>query len=238
MKNTIGMLILILIVTLSCKTPQVQIDPALRAKPLSVKGTQGLMIGQVVRFGDFYTDKVKRGWVNQYDIPFFVRFKGASEKLSFTQFGPDKVKAEVSCISRFRSKELEVLGDFFAIPLKHENYFAGNILLSDGAATWDFVLHNPDGDFQREVSSAGIARYHNKVIEITAIRSLHNQPSWMSKFTVYGYHFYLDGKPLGAVSIMNRGTVWLEREVSPEIKIVIASLATALLLRTDVENLT
>lgn len=236
MKKIIGIVVLIGMIAISCKTPQLQLDPALRAKPLKVKGTQGLMIGQVVRFGDFKTSKVKRGWVNQYDIPFFIRFKGASEKLSFTQYGPDNLEAMVSCISKLKSRELEILQDFFTINLTHENYFAGNILPSDGAAPWDFVLHNPNGDFQRDLPSAGIARNHIRFIEIKAIRSLHDQPQWLSKFTVYGYHFYLDGKPIGAVSMMNSGTVWLERDLDPEVKIVVSSLATALLLRTDVEN--
>jgi len=236
MKHTISILFLSLFAICSCKTPQIALDPALRAKPMKAKGTQGLMIGQVVKFGEFHTDKVKRGWFKQYDIPFFVRFKGASEKLSFTQFGPDKTVAVVSCISKLRSRELEILRDFFTIPLKYENYFAGNIIPERGDVPWDFVLHNPDGDFLRELPSAGMARNNDRVIEIKAIRSLQNQPNWASRFAVYGYHFYLDGKPIGAVSTINSGTVWLDRDLDPEIRIVVASLSTALLLRTDVEN--
>jgi len=235
-KPVIGVLLLAALAICSCKTPQVQLDPALRAKPMKAKGTQGLMIGQVVKFGDFHTDKVKRGWLKQYDIPFFIRFKGASEKLSFTQYGPESSQALVSCISKLRSQELEILRDFFSIPLKYKNYFAGNILPASAGTPWDFVLYNPNGDFLRESSTAGLAQNQGRSIEITPIRSLLKQPKWVSKFAVYGYHFYWEGQPIGAVSTINNGTVWLDRDLDPEIRIVVASLATALLLRTDVEN--
>ncbi len=220
----------------ACKTAEIAIDPALKAEAMPVKGRNGWQIGQVISYGGFTTDKVRRGWTKGYDIPFIVRFQGAKEKLSFTQFGPSDVQAEVACISKFKSTEIQLVNDFFGIPLEYQNYFAGNIALDEGRSAWDFIIHNPNGDFLREEASAGFAKNGSHRIDIKAIRGLEGQPDWLKELTVYGHEFRLDGKVVGAVSTMNKGKVWIDQNLDAETKTVVAAIATGLLLRTDVES--
>lgn len=221
---------------LACRTPEVAIDPSLSAEAMSVKGRNGWQIGQVIRYGDYTTDKVRRGWTKGYDVPFIIRFQGAKEKLSFTQFGPSNIQAEVACVSKFKSTEIQLVRDFFGIPLDYQNFFAGNISIGEGRTNWDFLLHNPNGDFLREKTSAGFAQNGAKRIEIQAIRGLEGQPEWMKQLTVYGHEFRLDGKVVGAVSTVNKGKVWIDTNLDAEMRTVIAAVATGLLLRTDVES--
>ena len=202
---------------------------------MSVKGRQGFRIGQVIRYGDYRTDKIQRGWTRSYDVPFILRFQGAKEKLSFTQFGPDGQSVKVSCVSRFKSNDLSSVQDSFRIPLQYQNYFAGTIITSE-EDTWDFIVHNPNGDFLKQRESAGFARNYSKTIEIQAIRGLENQPEWLKQAAVYGHEFLLKGTVVGAVSTLNNGVVWIDDSLDSEAKIIIASLATGLLLRTDVEE--
>jgi hypothetical protein len=220
----------------SCKPAELVLDPSLTAKAMPVKGRQGLMIGQVVSYGAYKTGKVRRGWTGSYDLPFIVRFRGAREKLSYVQYSPGGMQAEVACVSRFKSTELTLLKDFFNIPLNLKNYFAGTITFGEGGATWDFILHNPDGDFLRKKESAGYIQNGSERIEINALRELKGQPKWMNELTVYGHEFYYEGKVAGAVSTINKGTVWIDPALSPEVKTVLAAVATGLLLRTDVEE--
>jgi hypothetical protein len=236
MKPSIIIALLALTSLIACKTAEIPLDPALKAEAMPVKGRNGWQIGQVIAYGDYTTDKVRRGWTKGYDIPFIVRFQGAKEKLSFTQFGPSGKQAEVACISKFKSTEIQLVNDFFGIPLKYENFFAGNIALDGGRSNWDFIIHNPNGDFMREEASAGFAQNGSKRIEIQAIRGLEGQPNWMKELTVYGHEFRLDGKVVGAVSTMNKGKVWIEQSLDAETKTVVAAIATGLLLRTDVEG--
>lgn len=218
----------------SCKTAQVAFTPELNATAMPVKGRQGFQIGQVIRYGDYRTDKVKRGWTRSYDVPFILRFQGAQEKLSFTQFSPEGRAVKVSCVSRFKSNDLSLVQDFFSIPLQYENYFAGTILTAQ-EDTWDFVLYNPNGDFLKQRESAGYARNYAQTIEIKAVRGLENQPEWLKKMGVYGHEFVLNGKVVGAVSTLNNGTVWIDPSLDAEIRTIMAALATGILLRTDVE---
>jgi hypothetical protein len=220
----------------ACRTAEVAIDPNLSAPAMTVKGRNGLQIGQVIRYGDYTTDKVRRGWTKGYDVPFIVRFQGAKEKLSFTQFGTENARAEVACISKFKSTEVQLVRDFFGIPIDYQNYFAGNITFHDGRTSWDFIIHNPNGDFLREKTSAGFAQNGSNRIEIQAIRGLKGQPDWMKELTVFGHEFRMDGKVVGAVSTVNKGKVWIDESLDAETRTVIAAVATGLLLRTDVEG--
>ncbi len=220
----------------ACRTAEIAIDPSLTAEAMPVKGRNGLQIGQVIRYGEYNTDKVCRGWTKGYDVPFVIRFQGAKEKLSFTQFGPNHNSAEVACISKFKSKEIELVRDFFGIPLEYQNFFAGNISFGEGHPNWDFIIHNPNGDFLRQKASSGFVQNGSKRIDIEAIRGLQGQPDWMKELTVYGHEFRFDGKVVGAVSTVNKGKVWIDPKLDMEMRTVIAAVATGLLLRTDVEG--
>lgn len=220
----------------ACKPAEVAVDPNLNATAMPVKGRNGFRIGQVLRYGEFSTDKVRRGWTKGYDVPFFVRFQGAKEKMSFTQFGPEGTAVEVACISKFKSTEIELVRDYFYIPIEYTNFFAGTIVTARNKTPWDFILHNPTGDFLREEASAGFIQKGDQKIEIAAIRGLKGQPEWMKELTVYGHEFRLNGKVVGAVSMVNKGTVWIDASLDAETRTVLAAVATGLLLRTNVEE--
>lgn len=236
MKHNIWVITLLAALLLhACKTPQLQLSPDLKnVSGMAVKGRNGWQIGQTIQFGLYRTDKVRRGWTGSYEYPFVVRFSGAKEKLSFTQFGPGGTQAKVSCVSKFRAVEMPLIEDYFRFPLVYKNYFAGNIAFQH--ANWDFILHNPNGDFARLRESAGFAQNGRQCIEITAIWGLEGQLDWMQRLTVYGHEFSMDGKVVGAVSTINKGEVWIDQSLDAETKTVIAAIATGILVRRDVEE--
>ena len=218
----------------ACHTPEVMIDPSLDAVRMPVKGRNGLQIGQVIRYGEYTTSKVRRGWTKGYDVPFIIRFQKAQEKLSYTQFGPENLAAEVACVSKFKSTEIQLVRDFFGIPIDYRNFFAGNISI-DGR-NWDFIIHNPGGDFMHEKASAGFAQCGGRQIDIEAMRGIEGQPDWLKDVTVVGHEFLIEGRVVGAVSTLNKGSVWIDPNQDAETRTVIAAIATGLLLRHDVES--
>ena len=220
----------------SCKPAEIAFDNSMNAQPMPVKGRNGLQIGQVIRYGEYKTDKVRRGWTKSYDVPFVVRFRGAKEKLSFTQFGPAGQSAEVACVSKFKSTELMTVRDYFSVPLDIDNFFAGNISFGENRPNWDFIVYNPNGDFLRDQASAGYVQNGSQRIDIQAIRGLKGQPGWLKELTIYGHEFRIGGEVVAAVSTVNKGTVWMDDRLDAETKTVIAAVATGLLLRRDVEE--
>lgn len=224
---------------IACRPAKVLIPDSLNASQntsvMPVKGRMGLQIGQVISYGAFKTGKVKRGWTSGYDVPFVLRFQAAREKIRFEQFGPDGISAMVACVSKFERTDLPVISDFFSIPLKYRNYFAGAILSSEGGKPWNFVIYHPDGHYFKE-ATAGFAHSGSKRIDIVAIRRLEGQPDWMNIPTVYGFEFRMNGETLGAVSLMNKGEVRLRNDIAPETRLTLAALSTALLLRHNPED--
>lgn len=226
---------LVLIVLTGCKTAQMAVAPALKndSEPLSVKGRQGFQIGRQLSFGEYATGKVKQGWVKGYDIPFLVRFQGMKERLSFHQFNEAGQLAEVYAVGKFRSTELPFLRDYFNIILKEKNHFAGTVILKAGQDVWEFLLYNPDGEFLKD-AKAGFVRNNQEVIEVKGVTQLENGVNLSSKF--WGYEFNHLGKTIGAVETINHGKVWFKKDLPEDLKLVLASLSSSLLLRTNLEE--
>jgi len=226
---------LFLIVLIGCKTPQMYVAPTLKnnSETFSVKGRLGFQIGRRLSFGEYATGKVKQGWVKGYDIPFFIRFKGMKEKLSFQQFNESGQMAEVYSVGKFRSTELPLLKNYFNIILKEKNQFAGTVILNGGQDVWEFLLVNPDGESFRS-TKAGFVQNNHEVIEVKGVTQLENGSNLSSKFL--GYEFIHHEKTIGAVETINNGKVWLKNDLPDELKLVLASLSSSLLLRTSLEE--
>ncbi|ACT92788.1 hypothetical protein [Dyadobacter fermentans] len=218
-----------------CKTAELQVDNDLRneTEAYQVKGRQGSQIGQVLTFGDFKTSKVKRGWTFGYSIPFLVKFNGASEKISFTQSDASGRAADVALVSKFRETELTQLETYFSVSLNYKNYCAGSVKMDD--SNWEFVVHNVDGP-QRSNATAGFIRNGRDRIEVTGIRTLEGAPALLTQNDVYGYEFRLGGKVIGAVATINNGKVWFKNGLNGEMRLLLASVSSGLMLRNSVEE--
>jgi hypothetical protein len=226
---------------LSCRTAELAVHSDLKNETDTylVKGRQGSQIGQVLSFGDFKTSKVKRGWISGYSIPFTVKFNGAKEKLSFQQFGVDGDVAEVALISRFKETEYAPLKDYFSVSLQYKNYFAGSVKPVNSDESWDFIVHNVDGSSRslNKNRTIGFVRSRNMQIDIAGIRELEGSSSFLTQNDVYGYEFHLNGKVIGAVSTINNGKVWFKNGLSDDIRLVLASVSSGLMLRNNVEEI-
>lgn len=226
---------LFLVVLVGCKTPQMYVAPTLKndSETLPVKGRQGFQIGRQLSFGEYATGKVKQGWMKGYDIPFFVRFQGMKEKLSFQQYGRGGELAEVYSVGKFRSTELPLMKDYFNIILKEKNHFAGTVILNGGQDVWEFLLYNPDGEAFKD-AKAGFIQNNHVEIEVKGITQLENGKNFSSKFL--GYEFVYKDQAIGAVETINNGKVWFKNDLPDDLKLVLASLSSSLLLRTSLEE--
>jgi hypothetical protein len=224
----------------SCRTAELAVNQDLQHNTefYQVKGRQGSQIGQVISFGSYTSSKVKRGWTFGYSLPFIVRFNGASEKLSFSLADADGKTANVALISRFKATEIEPIRDYFSIALKYKNYFAGTVGLQDSEEWWDFIVHNVDGASRSLKNNAtiGFARNGLTKIEIIGIKELEGASPMLTQNEVYGYEFRLDGKIIGAVSVINQGKVWFRKDLDASQKLILAAISSGLMLRSNVED--
>ena len=232
MKKTIFILMLGALISFSCKTPNIAIGKQLKENTsvFEVSGRQGWQFNQVINYGEYTTSKIKRGWSLGYDIPFIIRFQGAKEKLSFQQNTPLSTVADVMCIGKFKNKELPVLNDFFAIELEYEDYFAGTI--KNEKLNWDFIIYEPDGNTLNDVTSGKIVNQNNnnEQIYIKAVKKIEGQANWVN-IDVNGFEFIKNNESIAAVSLLNNGRVWLRNDLSDDVKLVLSSVMTSLMVR-------
>lgn len=223
----------------ACRTAEIPVTDDLKSGVTMyyVKGRQGFQVGQVLSFGEYQTSKINRGWTRSYSIPFVAQFSGASEKLSYEQFGPAGRSANVALVSRFRESELSHLRDYFAISVKNKNTFAGGIELNNSKEGWEFIIHNVDGwgsSLKNNTIGFVRSREDHLQIDIVGIRELEGASKMMTMVEeVYGFEFRLNGKVIGAVSTVNNGKVWIKDNIHPELKLILASLSSGLMLRNN-----
>lgn len=222
----------------SCKTPNIAVSEDLKSNTtiMDAKGRHGWQYNQVIRFGDYSTSKIKRGWTKSYNIEFVARFQGAEQKLSFLQRTPDALEAEVLAVGKFKSNEIDLLRGFLAYSFEYENYYAGSIIMAHNKNhIWDFVIHNPEGSSPK-YAECGIAKdQFGNEITIRGVKKIEGQRNW-AQFENYGFEFSYNGQPIGAVSTLNKGRVWLKNDIHPDLKLVVSSLATSLLVRHSLEE--
>jgi hypothetical protein len=224
----------LLIASHPVKAQKLILSPELAdATEMKVKGRQGWQFNQVIRFGEFSTSKVKRGWTKGYDLGFTLRFQKASEKLSYTQMTPEGKQAEVLAVSRFKSTEYELVRDFLSYPIEQEYTFAGTIIPADtSSSSWEFIVFNPEGTFIRNGDCGKAQNAQGETIFIHGIQQIEGLPKWMTG-AYFGFEFIQHGKTVAAVSTVNNGKVWMQEALNPDTRLIVAALTSALLLRHD-----
>ncbi len=71
-------------------------------------------------------------------------------------------------------------------------------------------------------------------IYISATHKLDTTPLRLGSPT--GYIFHIGGRPVGAVEVINQGTVWLNDSAAPELRSVLAAASAILLLYQDIKE--
>ncbi len=237
MKKT--MLLLCIVMAYSaCKIPNMLVSEDLKsaASVFDVKGKQGWNFNQDIKFGDYSTSKIKRGWVKGSETNFFIRFQKAEQKMSFVQNTPDNVSADILAVGSFKNNEIDLLKGFLALPIAYESSFAGTVIPNDNSKNpWEFIIHNPDASLPKNVD-CGVARDKSgRELQIKAVKKVEGQGNW-SKIDNYGFEFFENGKSIGAISNINRGKVWIKNDISPDLKLIVSSLATSLLIRSNLSE--
>ena len=214
-----------------CTVPNMQVDPNLSAstQAMPVSGRQGWLVNQQLAFGGFSSGPVKRSWTTGYNIPFIVRFSGAKEKLGFPVSNPAGESAEFFCLGKLREYDLPVFNKAFEVKLKTTDVFTCGIAL--GEQSYEFYSENLNQN-PRFSEITGQLQTPAGVITIHPVGSLQGgQSSWST--TALGYELKQDGRTVAAVETLNEGRVWISPELPADEQLLVAGVASALLLRSS-----
>lgn len=215
-----------------CSAPHMKVDSDLQknAGRYEVKGRNGWLVNQKLSFGEYHSSKVNRSWTKGYDFPFIIRFSGAKEKLHFSMQDSHGNTAEIFCLGKLREQDLLLFHKYFDINIKAKDAFTGSVALSQ-SNSYDFYVANLNqNNWFKEAK--GHVFGNNLNIEIRPVKHLNNDKK-MLDMHVPGFEFFQDGKIVGAVETLNKGEVWLANYLTKEERLVLAGVASALLLRSE-----
>jgi len=223
--------LLALLAMSSCKTPQHQINRHADAEMdvYPVEGRHGWRWKRKVVAGEFTAENFKGGWVGSYEFPFFLRFRGSKEKFSFVQFDGARNQAVVMAVDRFKTIEIPVVRNYFNIPIQYEQIFAGSVYLPARKQAYDFWVNYPDAN-TRITPTEGFIQLPGGKVDVKGLQQLEGMTFKLP--ANLGYNFLLNGEVVATVDAMNKGMIYLKKDLDAETRLVLVAVANSLMQRT------
>ena len=227
----------------------------------AVKGLNGILLKEKLSFGEYSTMKVKRSWTkgtsakeglglgtNPYD-PAYVNIIGTEyinkkQALNFSLTDGNST-SQVFCVSKFNAKDLQVgnnpnsVGNIILDLLgkggsSESNYYV-QVFISKTGNPWHLLLDNQAAQRNPKNYVGIFAKSKDEFYTINSVTKLQvkdqqrDMPFGSAGFEIRN----ANGKAVAAISLMDKGTVYLSK-INAEERFLIANLCTALLLQQQI----
>ena len=241
MKTQIKLLSLSVVFALfSCSTRDIKVSNDLKnnADVYRVSGNSGLLINKKISYGDYSTSPVKRGISTSSKVTLLgISKTNAEQAISFVQNTPDDKSAEVFAMNLYNNNQFDLLRGFKKYFNSFQNGFLAMITPQDSNKLWKVFISNEntgtalktETDYGYAIDEAG------NEIKINGTKYLDNNSFFTNDTKTFGFELVQNGKSIGAVSVINNGNVWISRDLSPDMKLVVASIASALMTKNNLK---
>ncbi len=219
----------------SCQMAHMVLPQSLQseASELTVEGRQ-FSLDESFHFGPYHVTNVHRGWTSTNSISMSgYSASEAKQQYEFSVDELDRTAWEVQCATGVNWSQLELqdfLGGVLTIGSSPDRQLACTLKQQDGERLSKLVMAQSDS----ETALQGIMTDGATQIDISATHKLATSPFPLREPT--GYMFHIEDRLVGAVEIINKGTVWLDDSVTPEIRSALAATSSVLLLYRDIKN--
>jgi len=227
-------------------------------KPLPVTGKRGLFTKEKLQFGDFRTTSVKRSWtkghssrwglglgsVTDYDYTNLISLEYIKRKQTVRFSGTDNYnnQSEVFCVSQFRTKDLTIgnrpnsilnIGLDLAMMKNTSSSYYVQLYMKEKEHPWEMLVDNirsqrSPGSYTGYLSFSREAWY-----SIHPVNKMEDKNGKAAPvlFGSVGFEFRnREGKPVAAVSLIDKGMVYLQ-PLSPGERFLLANACAALLIQ-------
>jgi hypothetical protein len=210
-----------------------------RSSELTVEGRFSIF-NNSFQFGRYHVTDIHRGWtrgggfsISDDRIGEFSASE-AKQKYEFSVNESGRTTWEVQCATTADWSQLETqgfLGGKFAIEFTSNRQLVC-ILKQDGGRKLSRLVMAQSAN---DTVIKGITIDGDTRIDISATHKLAETPLPLREPT--GYVFHIEGRPAGAVEVINKGTVWLNNSVTPETRSALAATSAVLLLYQDIKKM-
>lgn len=227
-----------------------------------VKGRTGIMINQKLLFGEYYTTVVDRSWTKgssnlsglSMGVPTDEQFQRIitsekirkSQTLFFNLADSSGNEARAYCISQFKSKDftignnpvsvVNIFGDILGIGDSYSSTFYVMIYDATQSYRWELLLNNAEVQSSPKEYVGYLAQGRNNYYSIHPLSKVVNKKGKAGTMPFGSAGFEIRnsaGEPVAAVSLIDRGVVYL-KALNPQERILLATACSALLLQEQI----
>jgi hypothetical protein len=227
----------------------------------SVKGRQGILINQKMSFGEYSTNKVQRSWTkgnssrsgfgfidpNRIEWVNIISTEYINKKqtVHYT-LNSGNLQSEVYCVSRFNAKDLTIgrsensilnIGlDLWGKGVKSSSMYYVQIYTSDkDDRPWELALDNQESQGRPNKYVGYLAKSRNEYYTLHPVSKVEMKgKTGNTLMGAVGFEFRnAEGKTLAAVSLIDKGMIYLGKTTAEE-RFLLANACTALLLQEQI----
>lgn len=207
---------------------------------LPVDGRSLSIISKSFQFGPYQVTDIHRGWTRGrgWSISSGVTELSSSkakQKYEFSVYETDRAAWAAQCATVAGWSGLETngfLGGRFGIELSSNLQLVCTLKQVGGEKLSRLVMAQSDDVM--ETALQGVVTDGATRIDVTGTHKLDTTP--LKVGTPTGYIFHIGERPVGAVEVINKGTVWLDNAVTPETRSTLAAASAVLLLYQDIRR--
>lgn len=196
-----------------------------------VSGRQGFTWGRNITFGDYRLTNIRRGWVSGRSISIFsYRSVERHRKYSFTLESPYRSDSiDIACITDARLEELDFGSDTwsFTMDIDSDSITVTDFIMDDDS--WTVILAS--NERTGYITEGKITNGRRRIL-IDASQRLEGA-GW-DIIDEVGYYFKENNEYLGAVENINRGAVFMKRDLDNFTKDLIAIASGVIFIYEDV----
>lgn len=225
----------------SCSTANIAISENLRenATVMDVKGNAGILISQKISFGDYHTSALKRGWTNRTELSVLgIKHEKAKQPIEFTQFGRNGSSADVVGSNSYDNNMFKLFKGLKNYADHLWNGYFGVIMPKNGGPVWEVLIENDNSNssLKSETDNGIAGDSEGNIIEIKGTKQLAEKAFLTDDSKTFGYELFRNGESIGAVSVIGNGKVWINKSISENEQLIVASLASILITKENLKQ--
>lgn len=228
----------------------------------SVKGRQGILINQKLSFGEYRTLSVKRSWTkgssafagwtsgrpgyDDYSRIIGVEYSQKKQTVRFELTDNAANESSAFCVTQVRSKDF-VMGndpnslfnislDILGVANASQNLYWIKLYLKNEDHPWEMILDNEEAQRHSKKYMGVISQSRDRYYTLHPVFKMEKKDgsAGTMPFGSVGYEIRnKQGKPLAAVSLIDKGVVYFN-DISSEEKFLMANICTAILLQQEI----
>jgi hypothetical protein len=226
-------------------------------KAFDVKGRNGILVKQKLSFGDFFTTSVDRSWTKgksnfqsagtstngKFKKIISTEYIDRNQTLFFTFEDSLRNKADVHCVTNFHLNDVTVANSgislvniFGGAGASSSNLFYVQIYTSPEAPPWHMVVDSEATQESPRSYVTKLARSADEFYLISPYRIVKNNKGKVVEMTFgsAGLQFKnKKGESVAAVSLINKGVVYL-KDLPESEKFLLSAACAALLLQEQI----